>query len=617
MIALRILFVLIFLVAGVYGFVTILWNNRLKHVWPKRDEIKIVNPSGWLPGILEVLFQTRVLANRPAVGFAHLLVFYGFLAFGFKSFLHVLHGLGLYQGPPPAGYVFLLDIVSWVVLAALAGLAFRRYVLDKDRMTHMVESGFVLGFIAVLMITHLAEHLWSEDSFMGQVNWWLHFLALVAFPSLIAHGKHLHLVLGPVNVVLRHMVELPEDRAIFGADFDMEDEEHFEEEYARVGMAEGALSFSFHTLFDPACCIECGRCNDACPSGPELKPRDHFVLPFRDPTLDSEKLAEIMTPDVLATCTQCRACDTVCPVGNRPSRTAMEMRSRMAFEGLYPPRALKDGGKAVPSTGNIFGEPEETRQKFVEDNEIPIYDAAKHEVLLILGCQGGNSPEVQPIVLATGKILDAAGVTWGVLAHESCWGEGLLQSADLMEGWPFHWQEQVANLDEALGNQRDRKLVTICPHCRDEIGVQYKALGAHYTNIDMHTTFFAELMRQGKLKINPAPESMTVHHPCKVIHNDEVEDMDSLLRAAGVSTATAMKSPDVPSCCGGGGGGYLWDSPAKVNVKRFEGLKAVGNDTIVTACSGCHRMLGSSRDEETKIIDVAAVLADRLQAPTE
>ena len=79
-------------IAGAISFSTILWTRRIKHVWPKRGQIKIVNPKGFFTGSAEVIFQTRVIANRPVVGVMHLLVFYGFVSFGLKSLTHVYAG---------------------------------------------------------------------------------------------------------------------------------------------------------------------------------------------------------------------------------------------------------------------------------------------------------------------------------------------------------------------------------------------------------------------------------------------------------------------------------------------------------------------------------------------
>jgi Fe-S oxidoreductase len=397
---------------------------------------------------------------------------------------------------------------------------------------------------------------------------------------------------------------------------DLEDEAKLEQEYARLGMEGGVGDFTFGPLFDQAACIQCGRCNDACPAGPALKPRDHFVLALQDPTVKGEELAALVEGDVLATCVQCRACEVACPTGCRPGRNALEIRGRLMLEGLYPPRALRDTAmKALSSSGNIFGQDPGERARFIRENQFPLYDPKECEVLLVLGCQGGNSPEVQPVVVATGKLLDAAGVKWGVLEEEQCWGEGLLHGGGLMEDWPLWAQDRIGFLTEALGGDQGRTILTICPHCRDTIATQYRAHGGAFSDVRLHVPFLADLVKDGDLDLDVKPMEAAIHTPCKVFHNDEHGVMGALLRGVGVR----LHKPETSSaafpttCCGGGGGGFLWDSPAKVNQKRWAQIQATGQKEVVTGCPGCHRMLGVMRDEETRISDVATVLAERLK----
>jgi Fe-S oxidoreductase len=608
--------------AGAALFGHTLWSRRLKHIWPKRGEIEIINPAGFIPGVAEVVLQTRVMANRPVAGFFHLLIFYGFVTFGIKSVTHVINGFMGYTHPISLGFADpLLDVMSALTLTGVVFMAIRRYSVMRERLTHMLESGLVLALIAGLMLTYMLERptFGVELGLVGtgaKINWWVHYLILCFFPALIAYGKHLHLMIAPINVVLKHMTEKPSDRVIAGGDFEMpEDEELFEAEYARVGLPDGVASMSFHSLFDTAACIECGRCNDACPSaGAGLKPREHFVLSLRDPAVDSEGLAELIPPDILATCTQCRACDTVCPVGNRPARAGLEIRGRMSFEGLYPVQAIKDGAAPVSATGNIFGEGPEPRAKLIADSAMPIFDVEAHSVLLILGCQGANSPEVQPVATATARLLEAAGVSFGVLEEEVCWGEAMVHGGGLMEEWPFWKMDRIEQLDTALGSDRSRTILTICPHCRDNIETQYAVASQPFTSVRSHVEFLADLVKSGKLLVDKKPEEMAVHHPCKTIHNDEHGAMDALLEASGVKAYTAGKSPDIPSCCGGGGGGFLWDSPAKINRNRWDALEATGQSKVVTACPGCHRMLGAARSDGGELTDIANVLYDRVKA---
>jgi len=609
--------VVVFLVAGIAAFGYVLWTRRIGHVWPKRGDVEIVNPGGFFSGATEVLTQSVVLRNRPWVGLFHLPLFFGLLAFLVKSGLHVLWGLGI-QVTTPTWYVRLLDVVAIVVLAAVVFMAVRRYGVERKKMTHPLESGVILAFIAILMITQLLEHVVVPGSFWAGVNWWVHFLVLVAFPAVIAYGKHLHLLLAPVNVVLKHMTEVPSDRPVFGNDLDMdlEDEEKLERELARLGMEEGVGAFTFGPLFDQAACIQCGRCNDACPAGPDLKPRDHFVLALQDPSVNGERLSELVEGDVLATCVQCRACEVACPTGCRPGRNGLEIRGRLMVEGLYPPRALRDTTmKAIAGSGNIFGQDPGERARFIRENEFPIYDPTKHDVLLVLGCQGGNSPEVQPVVVATAKLLEAADIKWGVLEEEQCWGEGLLHGGGLMEDWPLWAQDRIEYLTDALGGDQKRTILTICPHCRDTIQTQYRAFGGEFDNVRLHIPYLDELMREGDLVLESKPLDAALHTPCKVFHNDEHRDLTRLLRKAGVKIVKPETSSSAfpTTCCGGGGGGFLWDSPAKVNQKRWEQIRATGMKNVVTGCPGCHRMLGVMRDEESRISDVATILAERVK----
>ncbi|MDH3291687.1 MAG: (Fe-S)-binding protein [Gemmatimonadota bacterium] len=611
--------VAVVLLASVAGFLYVLWSRRLGHVWPKRGELHIVNARGLFTGMWEVFTQKVVLQNRPWVGLFHLPLFFGLLAFLAKSVFHVLHGLGV-EVTAPGWYVRALDAIAVAVLASIVLLAIRRYFVDREKLTHLTESGVILGLIALLMITHLLERVFPLVSVAGRVNWWAHYVDLAAFPGVIAYGKHLHLFLAPVNVVLKHMTEVPSDRSVFGNDLDMdlEDESKLEAELARLGMPGGVADFGFGALFDPAACIQCGRCNDACPAGPALKPRDHFVLALQDPSLSAEQLAKLIDPDVTATCVQCRACEVACPTGCRPGRNGLEIRGRLMVDGLYPPRALRETAmKALTSSGNIFGQDESERNRFIRENALPIFDPREHGVLFVLGCQGSNSPEVQPIVLATGRLLDAAKIRWGVLAEERCWGEGLLHGGGLMEDWPLWAQERIAFLSDALGGDQGRTILTICPHCRDTIRTQYAAFGADFSDVQLHTPFLANLVESGKLHLKAHPMDAALHIPCKVVHNSEDTGMRALLQSAGVTLHQPASSAAAfpTACCGGGGGGFLWDSPAKVNQKRWAQIKATGQTAVVTGCPGCHRMLGVVRDENTRIWDVASILADRLDAP--
>ena len=165
----RILVALV-LLASVGAFAYVLWTRRVGHVWPKRGDLRVVNPKGFFGGAWEVLSQNVVLRNRPWVGFFHLPLFFGLLAFLFKSLLHVLTGLG-FDVESPEWYNRLLDAVAFMVLASIAFLVVRRYFVDREKLTHLLESGIILALIGLLMVTHLLEQTVAIESVGGRANW--------------------------------------------------------------------------------------------------------------------------------------------------------------------------------------------------------------------------------------------------------------------------------------------------------------------------------------------------------------------------------------------------------------------------------------------------------------
>ena len=156
--------------------------------------------------VSEIVFQSRTIAARPVVGVAHLLVFWGFCAFGGYTLVEALRGLGLVDLTGTAAfhaYRLLLVPFSVGVLAGIVLLAIRRGVLQPPALGATVskESLLIAVFIVVLMVTFLVD---AAEAHAGRavagvplerVNWWAHMLVILAFTVLIPDSKHLHLLL--------------------------------------------------------------------------------------------------------------------------------------------------------------------------------------------------------------------------------------------------------------------------------------------------------------------------------------------------------------------------------------------------------------------------------------
>ena len=156
----------------------------------------------------EVLFQQRVISQRPGPGFLHALVYWGFLLFMLETIHHFATAYGwhpLGEGAFHRFYGWIVALFAILVIVGITGLAFRRFVLRPDTLGKLSwSSGLVAVFIEILMITYLLSYLGLlETPSAQQTNWWIHSITLLAFLALIPHSKHLHLVLSPFTTFLK------------------------------------------------------------------------------------------------------------------------------------------------------------------------------------------------------------------------------------------------------------------------------------------------------------------------------------------------------------------------------------------------------------------------------
>jgi hypothetical protein len=84
----------------------------------------------------EVIFQTRVIRERPVAGVAHLFVFWGFCAFGGFTAMEALRGLGLVDVThTDAARVYRLALVPFALVGdrGMLYLLVRRAILGRRR----------------------------------------------------------------------------------------------------------------------------------------------------------------------------------------------------------------------------------------------------------------------------------------------------------------------------------------------------------------------------------------------------------------------------------------------------------------------------------------------------
>jgi Fe-S oxidoreductase len=565
-----------------------------------------LKPVGWRlrQFLWEVVLQAKVIAQRPLAGVAHAFVFWGFCVFGLITINHLASAFGGRFLAPDEGFgrFYFGFAAFWAVAVAVSilGLFVRRFLVRPVWLGEVsAESGVIAGLIFILMVTYLGG-LWLGDGTAGgRINWWLHTLALLTFLPLIPHTKHLHLALSPVTVFLR--------RAGFSRIPPLEGDEDFGLDTGKdVTRIDALQAFS---------CVECGRCTEHCPAyntGKVLNPKE-IVLGLRGylnqlgPRGEAPLLGEHISEEAAFQCTTCGACEFQCPVGIQHLPMIVGLRRGAVNTGKWEDDYGTKFFLTLERTGNALGFPAGERQKFIEKNELPIYDGTQ-EYCLWLGCMGAYDPQGREIVMALVRVLRHLSVSFGVLRNEKCTGD---PARRLGNDLAF---SQVAESNiEKLRAAKAGKMVSICPHCVRTIGQDWREFGANF-EIEHHSELLARL--QSRL---PAPtdarETVVYHDPCYLGRYRNVYEPPRKVMGRFAEVQDPRRSRERSFCCGAGGGQmFLGEEKGKrINVERAEELVGTGAAVIGTACPFCQTMfrdaLGVVTQSPPKLLDIAQIVA--------
>ncbi len=531
--------------------------------------------------LTEVVGQSKVVEQRLLPGIAHAFVFWGFCAFALITINHVLSAFGLRFMRPDRGFgeYYYGFVTVWAVLVAVSigGLFVRRFFVRPEWLGKLSrESGVIAGLIFLLMATYLAELFLVENSPGALAMWWLHTLTLAAFLPLIPQSKHLHLALSPATVFLKR------------------------DGFSRIPPLEGDEDFGLHTGKDVTridalqafTCVECGRCTEHCPAyntGKVLNPKE-IILGLRrylrdnGPGSEAPLLGKHISEIAAFQCTTCGGCEFQCPVGIQHLPIIIGLRRGAVNTGEWENEYGAKLFLNLERNGNALGFAASERQKFIEKNELPIYDGSQ-EYCLWLGCMGANDPQGREIVLALARVLRHAGVTFGVLRKEKCTGDPARRLGNDLA------VSQVAEQNiEALRAAKVGKMVSICPHCVRTIGTDWREYGGAF-EIEHHSELLARI--QDKLPSREAGRAKTVFHdPCYLGRYRNIYEEPREVAGRTADVIDPPRARERSFCCGAGGGQmFLGEEQGKrINVERAEELASTGAEVIGTACPFCQTM---------------------------
>jgi Fe-S oxidoreductase len=565
----------------------------------------------------EVLCQANVIQRRPLPGLAHAFLVWGFCAFLLAEADHFasIFDYSLIDRDSSAGlfYFWLVFIFAFCCTLAIAGLAFRRYIVKSEWLGPITsQTSLTLALIFVVMITLLASWWISETSQTGQAVWWLHTLAILVLLPLLPHAKNLHILLSPAALFLKRpgFSQIP---ALAGV--------------ADLGLVSGQ-DINRLTALQAYSCVECGRCTEHCPAyntGKELDPRLialglNYYLDEYGPRSETPILETAISPKAVFECTSCGACETHCPAGIQHLSMIVGLRRGAVNTGSWQDESAAKLFQNLLDHGNAVGVPEAERDRFIAWQELPIFDGSQ-EYCLWLGCMGAFDPRGRAIISSFTDIMQHLGTSFGVLSKEYCTGDPARRL-----GNDSITKELAAINLKLLSHFGALKIVSICPHCVRTIAEDWNQLRPAApgddtlpldATIEHHSEFLAR--HADRLPSHENGPTVTFHDPCYLGRYRNVYRDPRYVLARTATLVEPPRTRENSFCCGAGGGlVFLGDESGKrMNDERAKELIATGADVIATACPFCTASFRDAQRDVTEgsppFLDIAQIVAEQIR----
>jgi len=653
------IFVGIFVVAVAFFGWSCFQRFRLVALGKAENRFNAIAKRIWYM-LLYPLAQRCTVTRRYLFGLNHAIFFWGFLILLILNVEFVLNGLS--QGyisfsklPDGAYYTlsFIFDLV-WVIalvcvcVALVRRTAFRPKYIDPITL----DASITLSLFVLLMIsffglraneialgTERAANYMPVSNFLASVFtsgasatslnvsvnvfWWLYAIVLLGFLNYLAHTKHMHILAAIPNCFFRSIEKVTtqpredfKNVKIFG-----------------VGQVD---QFRWKDLFDSYACTDCGRCQDNCPAtltdkplnprlvihdikvnllknGPRLIKKEEAALPL----IGSSEEGTISEDSIWA-CTTCGACMEVCPVFIEHVPKLVGMRRNLVQMQSKFPEELQTLFGNMRQRSNPWGIAPTDRAKWAAGIDAKPFEAGKTEYLFYVGCAGAFDARDRLVTLAIAKILDAAGISWGILGgDEKCCGDSLRRL-----GYEFIFDRMVRDNIKMFQEKGVNKIITECPHCFSTLKNDYRQYGVEWEVIH-HTELVNKLIKEGKLKLNVsgALGNVVFHDSCYLGRYNEIyEAPREVLAAVNGKAPIEMERHHERGFCCGAGGGRMWMEESigkRINVKRVEGALKEDPQTICVCCPYCMTMFedglkDKEADDKVKVLDLAEIVAGAL-----
>lgn len=239
------------------------------------------------------------------------------------------------------------------------------------------------------------------------------------------------------------------------------------------------------------------------------------------------------------------------------------------------------------------------------------------EILFWVGCAGSFDDRYKKVTIAFAKILNAAGIKFGVLGtEESCTGDPARRA-----GHEFNFQMLALANIQVLDMYGVKKIVTACPHCFNTLKNEYPELGGHY-DVMHHSEYLQQLIDTGKVRVQGGEpfkgKKITFHDSCYLGRANDVYEAPRRVLESLDADLVEMKRCKTKGLCCGAGGAQMFKEPEKgkkdINVERIEEALETGAETVAVACPFCMVMMtdgvkNKEKEDTVKVYDLAELLA--------
>ncbi len=613
-------------------------ENRFDHI-PQR--IKLV--------AVHALAQARTL-SQAYPGVMHAIMFWGFLALFMGTVLatidwditRLLFDVRILQGPFYLFYETTLDLFGLFFVIGLGMAVWRRFVRRPARVDPTARFAGVLALLFVINVTGfvmeaarlaVVQPAWAPWSPVGWVlgqamlgagmsegalrglhlgTWLFHAVLSLGFIAIVPYSYFVHLITTPLNIFFAKLTprgEIPKIESI--------------EEAEALGISR-LEEFSWKRRLDFDACVECGRCQDACPAwmaGTALSPKQIIVKLKRHlhGQLPGPIHGGLIKAEELWACTTCMACVQECPAFIDIVDTIIDLRRYLTLsEGALPstaPQSLQN----IQRAGNPWGLPAGERLAWAEGLQVPVMAPGQEvEYLYWVGCSASYDKRNQAIARSMVKILKTAGVSFGVMQEERCHAE-----VGRRLGEEYLYQTVQHETVEAIRQYRFRKIITHCPHCFNTIKNEFPQFGGAWEALH-HSVVIRELIASGRIRLRrPLDATVAFHDSCYLgRYNGIMEAPRDVARAVpGLRLIEMPRNRERGLCCGGGGGHMWMEVPARkrVNIIRVEEALQTEATVVGTACPFCLAMIDLGRkvvgaEERLQVKDISELVAESLEA---